>query len=278
MTDDITPEGGTATFRFTFTLGSNSYPLSYSVNTPAIGPGTLNSISIPLKVILSGVGFTSLLPIPGNFVISAGVDSAFQGTTASVGFSGSQHLSWSTAGPASETLSLVGSQDSSSLGLASILDTQQWQVSFDLANLPLVGQVHLYTATIASQQFSSNSAPKVNFYHVVLEQPSDGTIEAQYNSAWYEAGYQLTVSALPTQSYAFQSWSSGGRTLSTSQNYTYSVEGPATLTANFAQASAQGPQGFIAAFNSPWGIAAILAVFVCIIGFGIWRSRRRDLV
>lgn len=280
ITADASPQQGTATIRFTFTLGSKSYPASYSISTPGVGSATLASVSIPLKVILAPLGISSILPIPGSFTTSFVYDSALFDTLSSNDFSGGGQLQWASSGSVIQSLSFEGTQPTSTVGLGSMTDSQDWQLSFDLTNLPLVNQVHLYSQTVTSEQFGSNSPSSVTFYHVMVEQPTEGSIATTYGSAWYVSGYQVSLSATPANSYTFQSWSANGQTVATSPTYSFAVAGPTDVSANFARASAAtGAQGVVQDatdfLGSSPGIALLLIVIALIAVVAIWLSRKQ---
>ncbi|MDG6941473.1 MAG: hypothetical protein JRN34_00910 [Nitrososphaerota archaeon] len=279
LTADANPQQGSATIRFTFTLGSKSYSASTSISTPGVGAATLGSFSIPLSVILAPLGISSILPIPGDFATSFVYNSILYDAVSSNDFTGGGQLQWASAGSVVQSLSFDGTHPTSTLGLGSMADSQDWQLSFDLTNLPLVNQVHLYSQTITSEQFGSNSPTPVTFYHVIVEQPSEGSIATTYGSAWYISGYQLSLSATPTNSYTFQSWSANGQTVSTSPTYAFTVAGPTDVTANFAKLSAvAGVQGIIQSatdfLGSVQGIVFLLVVIAIIAGVAVRLSRK----
>lgn len=279
LTTNTYPQGGTATIRLTFTLGSKSYSYSWSLATPGVGSQALDSASIPLSVFLSPLGISSILPIPGSFTMSFNYNSLLYDTVSAVGFSSAGTYQWSVPGAEAQTLSFDGTHDTSSLGLGALFDNQAWQISFDLTNLPLINQVHLYALTVNSQQYGSNIPSGIDYYHVTMEQPVGGSLSSEFGSAWYIAGYQLSLNAVAANSYSFQSWSTNGQTTSNSPSYSFAVYGPTDVTANFAKVTAAtGAQGAIQGvtdfLGSTSGIVFLLVLIAIIAGVAVWRSRK----
>lgn len=76
-------------------------------------------------------------------------------------------------------------------------------------------------------------------YSVTIASSPGGMISPSPGTQWYDQGYQLVLQENPSNSYVFSGWVVNGATVSTSQSYTYSVNGPATISAQFSYQSPQ---------------------------------------
>ncbi|MEM2125088.1 MAG: Ig-like domain repeat protein [Candidatus Methanosuratincola sp.] len=74
-------------------------------------------------------------------------------------------------------------------------------------------------------------------YYVAVESPLGGTTDP-YPGGWYKAGQSVSISAAPSYGYAFANWTATGEVSIADVNVsstTFTVSGPGTVRANFAQ-------------------------------------------
>ncbi len=90
-----------------------------------------------------------------------------------------------------------------------------------------------YTFTVNGSRTLIANFTQTNYAVAVTASPANGGTAS--GSGTFAAGSQRTVSAAPSSGYNFVNWTEGGNAVSGNANYTFTLNGPRTLVANFTQ-------------------------------------------
>ena len=94
----------------------------------------------------------------------------------------------------------------------------------------------VYTFSVKGDTELVANFRQLNSYTVTVS-PSDGTYGTVSGGGSYKEGASVTVTASANEGYRFTGWKENGKTVSTSEEYTFTAESDRVLTAEFSSAS-----------------------------------------
>ncbi len=91
------------------------------------------------------------------------------------------------------------------------------------------------SATISVGGIVTEDVEWTTQYLVTVEAPLGGIISPSSSTQWYNNGYQLTTQESPSDGYQFKGWSVNGQLVSNSQSYSYTINSPTSISAQFTE-------------------------------------------
>ena len=230
VTASPNPATPSAVLDFVFSYNGHSYTYPYQVSAfPTIGSSTLLTVPIPVGALTAALG---LPPLPITLNFNSIVTSDLAGTLSGNGFAGSQSLSWSSVSSEQASLAFSGGVDTALLNLGSFVALQNWGIALS-AGISGVVSVPLFNTTVTNLEIQSTDPQVYTWYHVSIAESSGGSVSPATGDGWYMAGYQLQLRAIPNSGFDFGGWLVNGQMTSTSQSYSYAVQSPTALQAQF---------------------------------------------
>lgn len=271
------PSTPTADLDFVFNYDGHSYTYPYPVSgVPSVGSSTLLSIPIPVGALTAALG---LPPLPIALTFSSIVMSSLEGTLTGLGFTNSQTISWSSLSNVQASLSFSGGVDTAILNLNSFISVQNWKIGLS-AGITGFPSVSLFNTTVTNLEIQSADPTAYTWYKVSIASSNGGSVSPATGDEWYIAGYQIQLQGTPVSGYTFENWVVNGQSSSASQSYSYQIEAPSTIQAQFASISSATDTSSIPSPSTPVSqgpsqgeilISVSVVIAAAIIGLAIWR-------